>query len=202
VFAVVARVIYGDILPSRFGDVLLSIYSLFSIITLDDWSVSYYSPLSAKGQPSSIIFFMAFIILETFICVNLFVAVIVNNLQRVKTYSEKIDRKEGRQEREELKKMAQVRTPSCWIRLLRFVRSFVPPVRSTFSKKHRLMKHRLQRKSWDPPPNRTITWVCSVLSVVSSQTQNQAKRTTGVISSGARFDRQQQRTLQLSASPA
>ena len=89
----VGRVLFGDIHPARFGSILLSIYTLFAMVTLDDWYTVYYYPIAEQGYSAAIVFFVAFIILETFIFVNLFVAVIVNNLQRVQTYSDRQDRK-------------------------------------------------------------------------------------------------------------
>lgn len=77
-FAVVGRILYGELLPDNFGELWAAIFTLFQLITLDDWFTLYEA---ADGQDGTILaYLIIFIILETFIFINLFIAVIVNNL--------------------------------------------------------------------------------------------------------------------------
>ncbi len=66
-------------LPERFGSLDLAIFTLFAMLTLDNWSDNYES--AREVAPSMIIFLCFYIIVETFIFINLFMAVIVNNLE-------------------------------------------------------------------------------------------------------------------------
>eukprot|EP00899_Mesostigma_viride_P020635 jgi/Mesvir1/28573/Mv00989-RA.1 len=79
VFAIIGRSLYGEVYPQRFGNIWLAAFSLFQMLTLDDW-YSFYTDMR-QTKPSILIYLVVFIIIETFIFMNLFIAVIVNNLQ-------------------------------------------------------------------------------------------------------------------------
>lgn len=81
IFAIVGVHLYRDIYPERFGSIFIAIFSLFQLITLDDWFEFCDDVEDKDGGESMVAYLMIFIILETFIFVNLFIAVIVNNLQ-------------------------------------------------------------------------------------------------------------------------
>eukprot|EP00002_Diphylleia_rotans_P011469 TRINITY_DN2265_c0_g2_i1.p1 TRINITY_DN2265_c0_g2~~TRINITY_DN2265_c0_g2_i1.p1 ORF type:complete len:416 (+),score=98.91 TRINITY_DN2265_c0_g2_i1:89-1336(+) len=87
VFAVIGRNLYGDLVPDKFGSIWSSIFTLFSIITLDDWFQIYRR--GYEKEPLMILFLIAFIVIETFVLINLFIAVIVNNLQASQSYMKK-----------------------------------------------------------------------------------------------------------------
>ena len=79
IFAIIGIAQYGEILPARFGNIWRALASLFQLITLDDWFTFYDEARSE--DPNIIYFLIVYIIFETFILVNLFVAVIVSNLE-------------------------------------------------------------------------------------------------------------------------
>jgi cation channel sperm-associated protein 1 len=58
-------------------------FSLFQLITLDDWFLMY-SEVQQKHPDywHILIYLVTFIVLENFIFINLFIAVIVDNLER------------------------------------------------------------------------------------------------------------------------
>ncbi|KAJ3022169.1 UNVERIFIED_CONTAM: Cation channel sperm-associated protein 1 [Siphonaria sp. JEL0065] len=79
VLAVIATVSYREIDPRRFGYISTSLFRLFQLMTLDKWSDIVNEN---REKSHTIQFFVVFVIvLETFVFLNLFIAVIVNNLQ-------------------------------------------------------------------------------------------------------------------------
>eukprot|EP00002_Diphylleia_rotans_P007019 TRINITY_DN1649_c0_g1_i7.p1 TRINITY_DN1649_c0_g1~~TRINITY_DN1649_c0_g1_i7.p1 ORF type:complete len:414 (+),score=85.66 TRINITY_DN1649_c0_g1_i7:152-1393(+) len=96
IFAVIGRNLYGDVVPENFGSIWTALFSLFSVMTLDDWFQIYRS--GVERDPTIIIYLICFIILETFIFINLFIAVIVNNLQASQSHLRKKLKKAKAQE--------------------------------------------------------------------------------------------------------
>mmetsp|Transcript_16081 Transcript_16081/g.28184 ORF Transcript_16081/g.28184 Transcript_16081/m.28184 type:complete len:323 (+) Transcript_16081:2-970(+) len=84
IFAIIFVTLYQDMFPDRFNNLWTAMFSLFQLITLDDWS-DYYLTIYEKdpaGAPQLMILMSLFIVLETFIVLNLMIAVIVNSLER------------------------------------------------------------------------------------------------------------------------
>jgi voltage-gated sodium channel len=77
VFAVMATKLFGQTNPEQFGSLGATAYTLFQIMTFDDWSGGIVKPL-AEHHPYAIAFFLVFILLSTFMALNLFIGVIVN----------------------------------------------------------------------------------------------------------------------------
>jgi len=92
VFAVMATGIFGDAHPEWFGSVGASMYSLFQIMTLESWSMGIVRPVM-QTHPLAWIFFLPFILITTFTVLNLFIAIIVNTMQRLhdKTHAREQD---------------------------------------------------------------------------------------------------------------
>ena len=87
IFAIIGRTLYGDIYPSRFGTIFRAFFTLFQLITLDDW-FEHYDKLR-DDEPTSLIYLITFIVLATFILINLFIAVIVSSLEASQKKSKK-----------------------------------------------------------------------------------------------------------------
>eukprot|EP01083_Nonionella_stella_P037407 101960_1 len=81
IFAIIGVTVYKDIHPQRFGGIWIALLSLFQLITLDDW-FEMYDEVKHVDR-SFILYLIVFIVVETFIFINLFVAVIVNNLEQL-----------------------------------------------------------------------------------------------------------------------
>ncbi|HEV7458543.1 MAG TPA: ion transporter [Roseococcus sp.] len=90
VFAVMATKLYGDILPERFGSLGLSLYTLFQMMTLESWSEANVRPILAQ-QPLAWMFFVPFILIATFVVLNLFIGVIVDSIQTLRKQREASD---------------------------------------------------------------------------------------------------------------
>ena len=82
VFAVIATKLFGPLFPEWFGTLGDSMYTLFQIMTLESWSMGIARPIM-KVFPHAWIFFVFFILIATFTMLNLFVAIIVDTMQRV-----------------------------------------------------------------------------------------------------------------------
>ncbi|MEK9812299.1 MAG: ion transporter [Bordetella sp.] len=82
VFAVISTKLFGSSFPDLFGDLGLSLFTLFQIMTLEGWSGDIARPIM-EIYPHSWIFFLIFILTATFTVLNLFIAVIVNSLNTI-----------------------------------------------------------------------------------------------------------------------
>eukprot|EP00128_Syssomonas_multiformis_P003001 Colp12_sorted_trinity150504_noHs@11681 len=90
IFAVIGRGIYSTYDPRRWGNIGRACFTLFQMLTLDDWFF-IYTDVALKHEEAQVHFFLylfIFIILETFIFINLFAAVIVDNLTKAQKRSE------------------------------------------------------------------------------------------------------------------
>ena len=75
--AVMATKLFGEAFPQWFGTLGESLYSLFQIMTLESWSMGIVRPVMEEF-PYAWAFFVPFILLTSFIVLNLFIGVIVN----------------------------------------------------------------------------------------------------------------------------
>uniref|UniRef100_A0A8C7URI7 Ion transport domain-containing protein n=1 Tax=Oncorhynchus mykiss TaxID=8022 RepID=A0A8C7URI7_ONCMY len=79
-FAVIFREMFNESDPHRFGTMFRTIFTLFQLLTLDDWAF-IYSTSRDNGAPHIIIFLVLYIVVEYFTFLNLFIAVLVDNFQ-------------------------------------------------------------------------------------------------------------------------
>jgi len=75
VFAVIAATLYGADHPALFGDVFVSMYTLFQVMTLEGWPD--IAAQVSQTHPRSWMFFLSFVLIATFTMLNLFVAIVV-----------------------------------------------------------------------------------------------------------------------------
>ena len=71
--------LFGGTNPDLFGNLGTAAYTLFQVMTFDDWSAGIVKPLMAE-HPSAAFFFIAFILFSTFMVLNLFIGVVVSAL--------------------------------------------------------------------------------------------------------------------------
>jgi voltage-gated sodium channel len=79
VSAVIATNLFGPAFPEFFGNLGNTAFTLFQVMTLESWSDGIARPVMEKF-PYAWIFFVLFILIATFVIVNLFIAVIVDSL--------------------------------------------------------------------------------------------------------------------------
>ena len=75
--AVMATKLFGEHFPAWFGTVGASLYSLFQVMTLESWSMGIVRPVM-EVHPYAWAFFVPFILLTSFMVLNLFIAIIVS----------------------------------------------------------------------------------------------------------------------------
>jgi voltage-gated sodium channel len=81
VYAAVGTSLFAEAAPQYFGTLHQSVLTLFSVITLEGWVTVMEEVL--EEMPFAWIYFVSFILFGTFVALNFFVGVIVNNLQSV-----------------------------------------------------------------------------------------------------------------------
>jgi len=81
IFAVIGTILFAKISPEYFGSLHSTLLTLFQIVTLESWASGVMRPLLDEA-PWSWIYFVAFILIGTFVIVNLFVGVIVANVEK------------------------------------------------------------------------------------------------------------------------
>jgi voltage-gated sodium channel len=77
--AVLATELYADASPTHFGDLGSSLFTLFQVMTGEAWP-DIAREVLAK-HPSAWIFFVLFILVSTFVVLNLFTAVVVSAME-------------------------------------------------------------------------------------------------------------------------
>ena len=80
VAAVIATQLFGEQFPQWFGTLGDSLYTLFQIMTLESWSMGIVRPVMEEF-PYAWLYFIPFILIATFMMLNLFIAVIVDAIQ-------------------------------------------------------------------------------------------------------------------------
>ncbi|WP_226574591.1 ion transporter [Acuticoccus sediminis] len=78
--SVMATELFGDRFPDWFGSIGLSAYTLFQIMTLESWSMGIVRPVM-EAAPYAWVFFVPFILLTSFVVLNLFIGVVVSAMQ-------------------------------------------------------------------------------------------------------------------------
>ncbi len=81
--AVISTSLFGLAFPDWFGDLGASMYTLFQIMTLESWSMGIVRPVMAEF-PYAWLFFIPFIMVTTFMVLNLFIGIVVDALATVK----------------------------------------------------------------------------------------------------------------------
>lgn len=80
VAAVMATKLFAAAFPDWFGSVGASLYSMFQIMTLESWSMGIVRPVMEQF-PYAWAFFVPFILIATFMILNLFIGVVVGAMQ-------------------------------------------------------------------------------------------------------------------------
>lgn len=83
VFAIMATNLFANTFPQWFGTLGESMYTLFQVMTLESWSMGIARPIMEQ-HPYAWIFFVIYILVVTFIMVNLFIGLIVDAIFTIK----------------------------------------------------------------------------------------------------------------------
>lgn len=82
VYAVAGFHLFHTVDAERWGTLGDSLLTLFRVVTLEGWTEVMYKAM--ETHPWSWVYFVSFVLVGTFIAMNLFIAVIINNLEESK----------------------------------------------------------------------------------------------------------------------
>ena len=92
IFAVMGTMLFAEDFPEYWGNLGLSLFSLFQIMTLESWSSGVARPMM-EAYPLIWIYFVPFILISSFMVLNLFIAIIVTATQSIH-YDEEAEKHE------------------------------------------------------------------------------------------------------------
>jgi voltage-gated sodium channel len=81
VFAVMATKLFGASFDEFFGSLAASAFTLFQIMTLEGWANEIVRPVMEQ-YPYAWLFFIPYIVVTTFMVLNLFIGVVVSAMQK------------------------------------------------------------------------------------------------------------------------
>lgn len=90
IFGVMGTILFREVAPQYFGSLHLSMLTLFQIVTLDSWSSGIMRPI-LEQIPWAWIYFVSFVLVGTFVILNLFIGVIVNKVEKVAAEEEELE---------------------------------------------------------------------------------------------------------------
>jgi voltage-gated sodium channel len=112
IYAVIGAMLYQSVAPEYFGTLHDTLLSLFQFITMDSWSSGAMRSMLDEA-PFAWIYFISFMIIGAFIIVNLFVGVVVNNVEEAARAEQPtptdLKLKEVQEELKEIKQMLKER---------------------------------------------------------------------------------------------
>ena len=79
-FAILAQQLFGETVPEFFGDLGTTLYTLFMVMTTEDWPD--VSDAVLAHHPLAWIFFVVYMVLTAYIVLNLVIGVIVASMER------------------------------------------------------------------------------------------------------------------------
>ena len=82
IYAIAGFHLFNEHDPDLWGSLGLSLLTLFRVVTLEDWTDVMYTAM--EMHPLSWMFFVSFVVVGTFVIINLFIAVVINNLEEAK----------------------------------------------------------------------------------------------------------------------
>lgn len=81
IFAVTGTMLFAEVAPEYFGSLQLALLTLFQVVTLESWASGVMWPIFHE-LPWSWIYFVLFVLVGTFVIFNLFIGVIVSNVEK------------------------------------------------------------------------------------------------------------------------
>ncbi len=91
IFGVAGVNLFGRGAPVQFGTLGAALFSLFQVITLDNWSDIFR--VAQEGAPvAALVYFVTFILLGTMIMLNLFIGIVMNSMSAMHAEIEERDR--------------------------------------------------------------------------------------------------------------
>ena len=82
IYAIMGYHLFHENDPDNWRNLGMSLLTLFNVITLEGWTDVMYKAL--ETHPLAWLYFVSFVIVGTFVVINLFIAIIINNLDEAK----------------------------------------------------------------------------------------------------------------------
>lgn len=82
IYGVIGCYLFRDVDPEHWGTLGQSVLTLFQVMTLEGWADIQKTLLAEK--PFAWIYFASFIVMGVFVVINLFIAVVINNLEQAR----------------------------------------------------------------------------------------------------------------------
>ena len=98
IYAVAGYHLFHDVDPTHWRTLGISALTLFRVVTLEDWTDVMYAAMAHHWWAWA--YFVSFVVVGTFVVVNLFIAVVLNNLDEAK--AQRLDELVAPPSREEL----------------------------------------------------------------------------------------------------
>ena len=98
IYAIMGYQLFHEHDPEHWRNLGISVLTLFNIITLEGWTEIMYTAM--KLHSMAWMYFVSFVVLGTFVVINLFIAIIINNLDEAKV--ERLREMQGPVSRDEL----------------------------------------------------------------------------------------------------
>lgn len=107
IFAVTGTMLFAEVAPEYFGSLGLSLLTLFQVVTLESWASGVMWPIYNE-LPWSWVYFVAFVLVGTFVIFNLFIGVIVSNVEKADAADKPDDKAELAELKGEVKELKQL----------------------------------------------------------------------------------------------
>ena len=82
IYAIIGYQLFHEHDPEHWRNLGISLLSLFRVVTLEDWTDIMYKAM--EYHPLTWMYFVSFVVFGTFVVINLFIAVVINNLDEAK----------------------------------------------------------------------------------------------------------------------
>ena len=82
IYAITGYQLFHEHDPVHWRNLGISLLSLFRVVTLEDWTDIMYTAMEL--HPLAWLYFVSFVVVGTFVVINLFIAVVLNNLEEAK----------------------------------------------------------------------------------------------------------------------
>ncbi|GAB2510383.1 ion transporter [Microbulbifer agarilyticus] len=82
IYGVAGYFLFHEIDPTHWRTLPIALLSLFRIVTFEDWTDIMYTAMDA--MPYAWVYFISFVVMGAFVMINLFIGVVLNNLEEAK----------------------------------------------------------------------------------------------------------------------
>jgi voltage-gated sodium channel len=92
VYGMVGWILFGDEDPEHWGNIGQSLLSLFQILTLENWPG--FLEAGQEIAPASWIYFVSYVLIASFLVINILIAIIINSMEEVHEAERAADREQ------------------------------------------------------------------------------------------------------------